>query len=196
MNLESLIRAFTSQGGLWAYATIFLATFVEGFFPPLPSDVVVLFCALMVARGGLHWLPCLLAAFVGGSLGALLVYWFGAAHGRGYFLAKPRLFMSPQRFLSLEGSFHRYGNIILLLNRAVVGGRSFGFLIAGLTHYQLRRVLLYGLPGIMLWYLLLLFLGIRFGALAKQLVNGIVVVVMAVLALSALSLLISRRLLK
>jgi membrane protein DedA with SNARE-associated domain len=196
MTLESLTRSFTSQGGLWAYVTVFLATFVEGFFPPLPSDVAVLFCALMVARGGLHWLPCLLAAFVGGSMGALVVYWFGATHGRGYFLAKPRLFMSPQRLLSLEGSFRRYGDIILFLNRAVVGGRSFGFLLAGLTHYQLRRVLLYGLPGIFLWYLMLMILGIRFGAMAKQLVNGIVVVVMALLALSVLSLLVSRRLMK
>jgi membrane protein DedA with SNARE-associated domain len=191
-DLESLTKSFVSNGGLWAYLTLFVTTFIEAFFPPIPSDVVVLFCALMLAQGELHWLPCLASSFAGGSLGALLVYRFGAVHGRSYFLGGPRLFVTPERFLAAEGHFKRYGNLILILNRALVGGRSFGFLVAGLMHHRLRDVLLYGLTGILAWYLLLFYLGVRFGVLATRLVNGLVVVVMSVMILSLVSLILSR----
>jgi membrane protein DedA with SNARE-associated domain len=96
----------------------------------------------------------------------------------------------------MEGHFKKYGNIILALNRAVIGGRSFGFLIAGLTDYQFRKVVIYGTPGILLWYALVIALGIYFGERAKQMVNGIIMVVMIIMALSALSLLVTKKLFK
>jgi membrane protein DedA with SNARE-associated domain len=98
--------------------------------------------------------------------------------------------------LLMEGQFAKYGNLILALNRAVVGGRSFGFLIAGLTGYSFKKVLLYGLPGIALWYGLLLCLGIFFGAQAKQFVNVIIIVVMSLLALSLVSVIVTKKLMK
>lgn len=192
VDLEGLAKSFVSGGGIWAYLTLFVTTFIEAFFPPIPSDVIVLFCALMVSRGELLYLPCLASSFVGGSLGALLVYWFGAAHGRTYFLSKTRLFVTPERFLSAESHFRRYGDLLLLLNRALIGGRSFGFLLAGLMRHRLASVLVYGLSGILAWYILLLFLGVRFGSMASRMVNGIVIVVMSVAALSLLSLVLSR----
>lgn len=192
IDLETPAKSFVANGGIWAYSTLFVATFIEAFFPPIPSDVVVLFCALMIARGDLHWLPCLAASFLGGSLGALLVYWFGATHGRSYFLERPRLFVTPERFLSAEAHFQRYGNLVLALNRALMGGRSFGFLLAGLMHHRLASVMLYGLSGILGWYLLLFFLGIRFGTLANRIVNGIMLAVIALAALSLISLALSR----
>jgi len=196
MSMEQLAKALASQGGWWAYLTVFLATFLEGVFPPAPSDVVVIFCAILAGQGQLHWVPGFLSAFLGGSLGALLVYWIGIKKGRDYFLAKPRLFLSPQRLLVMEAHFGRYGNLILALNRAVMGGRSFGFLIAGLTNYPLRKVLLFGLPGIALWYALLMCLGLFFGTQAKHLVNIIIIVVMSLLALALISAIITKRLMK
>ncbi|HBZ87434.1 MAG: hypothetical protein A2509_11245 [Candidatus Edwardsbacteria bacterium RIFOXYD12_FULL_50_11] len=196
LDLEGITKSFAAQGGLWAYLTVFATTFIEGIFPIIPSDVVVLFCALLVAKGTLHWLPLFLSAFVGGALGALLVYWIGVSKGREFFLAKPRFFLSPKRLLEMEGHFKKYGNIILALNRAVIGGRSFGFLIAGLTDYQFRKVVIYGTPGILLWYALVIALGIYFGERAKQMVNGIIMVVMIIMALSALSLLVTKKLFK
>lgn len=196
MNLEDLARSFAAQGGLWAYLTLFLSTFLEGLFPVIPSDVVVLFCALLVSRQELHWLPCLLSSFLGGAAGALLVYWFGRRHGRGYFLSARRFFITPQQFLAAEAPFQKYGNLIILLNRAIIGGRSFGFLIAGLMRHPLKQVLLYGLSGILAWYLLLLFLGVRFGTLAGRLVHGLILVVMSILILSLISLLLSRLIFK
>ncbi len=196
MNLESIAVTLAANGGLWAYLTLFVATLLEGVFPPVPSDVVVLFCTLMVVQGHLHWLPVLLLAFLGGFLGALLVYWFGARHGREWFLSKPRPFLPPRRFLAMEGHFGKYGNLILALNRAVVGGRSIGFLVAGLSHYPLGRVILYGAPGTLAWYVLLVALGMIFGEQAGRLVNAIVFIVMALLALSVVSIVITKRLMK
>lgn len=196
MSMEQLANALASQGGWWAYLTIFTATFLEGIFPPAPSDVVVIFCAILVGQNQLHWLPGFLSAFLGGSLGALLVYWIGLRKGRDYFLSKPRPFLSPQRLLVMESHFARYGNLILALNRAVVGGRSFGFLIAGLTGYEFKKVLLYGLPGIALWYGLLFCLGIFFGSQAKHFVNVIIIVVMSLLSISLISMIITKKLMK
>lgn len=196
MSLESIARALAGQGGAWAYLTLFIATFLEGVFPAAPSDVVVLFCTLMVVQGTLHWAPVLACSFCGGMLGALLVYWIGARHGRSWLLAKPRPFLSPARIAEMESHFGRYGNLILALNRAVMGGRSIGFLVAGVTHHPLRQVLLYGGPGTLAWYVLLVALGLVFGEQAKQFVSAIIFIVMALLALSVLSLIITRRIMK
>jgi membrane protein DedA with SNARE-associated domain len=194
MNLEAITKYFASQGGLWAYLTVFAATFIEGIFPPIPSDVVVIFCAVLAAKGSLHWMPLFLSAFLGGTLGALLVYWIGASRGRSFFLARPRPFLSPSRLLEMERHFQRFGNVILALNRAVIGGRSFGFLIAGLAGYRFKRVLAYGTPGIAAWYFLIIFLGSAFGERAEDLIKGIIATVMILLAMSALSLILTKRL--
>jgi membrane protein DedA with SNARE-associated domain len=196
MNLESITKALAAQGGIWAYLTVFVATFLEGVFPPVPSDVAVLFCTLLVVQGSLHWVPVLAFSFLGGIAGALLVYWIGARHGREWFLAKPRPFLPPHRFLAMESHFSKYGNLILALNRAVVGGRSIGFLVAGLAHYPLRKVLLYGAPGTLAWYALLVALGMIFGEQAKQLVNAIIFIVMALLALSVISVIVTKKIMK
>jgi membrane protein DedA with SNARE-associated domain len=196
IDLEGITKSFAAQGGLWAYATVFATTFIEGIFPPIPSDVVVLFCALLVAKGTLHWFPLFLSAFIGGTLGALLVYWIGYSKGREFFLSKPRPFLSPKRLLEMESHFGKYGNAILALNRAVIGGRSFGFLIAGLTDYKFKKVMLYGTPGIVIWYVMVIALGMFFGDRAKQMVNGIIMVVMIILALSVISMIITKRILK
>jgi membrane-associated protein len=196
INLEELTKSLTSQCGLWAYLTVFLATFLEGIMPIIPSDVAVLFCALMVAKGSLHWIPLLIASFIGGALGALLVYWIGVAKGRDFFMSKPRPFLSQERLLNMESHFNQYGNIILALNRAVIGGRSFGFLIAGLTDYKFKNILTYGMPGIFIWYLLIIALGVYFGEQAKQMINGIIAAVMIIIILSVISLLITKKIMK
>lgn len=194
IDLEGITKSFAAHGGLWAYLTVFAATLVEGIFPLIPSDVAVLFCALLVAKGTLHWLPLFLSAFVGGTLGALLVYWIGYSKGRDFFLTKPRPFLSPKRLLEMEGHFEKYGNIILAFNRAITGGRSLGFLIAGLVDYKFKKVLVYSIPGIFLWYVMIIGLGIYFGDRAKQIINGIIMVIMLILALSVISLLITKKL--
>lgn len=196
LDLEGIAKSCAAQGGLWAYITVFAATFIEGVFPLIPSDVVVLFCALLIAKGSLHWLPLFLSAFVGGTLGALFVYWIGYSKGRDFFLSKPRPFLSPKRLLEMEGHFAKYGNIILALNRAITGGRSFGFLIAGLADYKFKRVLVYSIPGIFLWYVMIIALGIYFGDHAKQIITGIIMAITLILLLSVISLLITKKLLR
>lgn len=192
MNLDDITKGLASQGGLWAYLTVFLATFIEGIFPPVPSDVVVIFCAVLAAKGTLHWMPLFLSAFLGGTLGALLVYWIGNSRGRSFFLSRP--FLSPSRLLEMERHFQRYGNIILVLNRAVIGGRSFGFLIAGLAGYRFNRVLAYGALGIAPWYIMVIGLGMIFGEKAEGLIKVIIIGVMILLAISVLSVIITKKL--
>ncbi|HTY07627.1 MAG TPA: DedA family protein [Candidatus Edwardsbacteria bacterium] len=194
MNLDDLVRSLAAQSGAWAYLALFLGTFIEGFFPPLPSDVIVLFCTLLVAQRHLYWLSVLALSFAGAMAGTLLVYWFGARHGRGWVLAKHRPFLPPRRFLAMESHFGKYGNLILALNRVVVGGRSVGFLVAGLSHYPLRKVLAYGAPGTFAWYVLLMALGLAFGERAGHLVQAIIYGAMALVVLSVVSLAVTRKL--
>ena len=196
IDIEAFARSVAAQGGAWAYLALFLSTFIEGFFPPLPSDMIVLFCTLLAAQHQLHWLPVLSLSFAGAMTGALLVFWFGARHGRGWIMAKPRPFLSARRFLAMESHFSRYGNLILMLNRAVIGGRSVGFLIAGLTRYPLRKVMQYGAPGTLAWYGLLVALGLVFGERARHMVSAVIYAVMALAALGVVSLLVTRRLLR
>lgn len=63
----------------WVYPAMFVAAVIDGFFPPMPSEVAIVgLAALAVAGGSPNLALLLLTAAAGAFCGDLVAYWLGS----------------------------------------------------------------------------------------------------------------------
>ncbi|HSG98834.1 MAG TPA: hypothetical protein VLB27_02225, partial [candidate division Zixibacteria bacterium] len=85
---QSFVDWIMSYGAVWVYVAIIVASFIENIFPPFPGDTVTVIGAALAARDGLSFTLVFAAAYLGGILSTLLIYWFGRRHGHSYFMER------------------------------------------------------------------------------------------------------------
>ena len=61
----------------YGYIGIMLLILVENIFPPIPSEVVLLFGGYMVVAAGLNPIVVIIFATIGAILGAIILYTLG-----------------------------------------------------------------------------------------------------------------------
>ena len=99
------------SGQPWSYAVVALCCLVDGFFPPIPSEALVVgMASLAASQGGPGLWPLLLAAVVGAFLGDTLAYVLGRRMGVSRFawMRRPvmqRAFAKAGRELESRGVF-------------------------------------------------------------------------------------------
>jgi membrane-associated protein len=159
MDAADLARRLDSvlgKAGPAAPLLLFLASFLEYVFPPVPGDAVAVLGAWYATHGGLSWT----VLFVSLSLGAMagtafdwrLGLWLGArledraAVGR----------LDRGRLEKFERAYRRWGGLLLVVNRFLPGVRAFFFVAAGAARIPLWKVLLYGGISAALWNVVLL----------------------------------------
>ena len=155
-ELARRLDSVVAKAGPAAPLLLFLASFLEYVFPPVPGDLVAVLGAWYATHGGLSWTVLFVSlsfgAVAGTSFDWRLGRWLGArlddrvAVGR---LDRDRL----ERF---ERAYRRWGGLLLIVNRFLPGVRAFFFLAAGAAGIPLWKVLLYGGISAALWNVLLL----------------------------------------
>jgi len=144
------------------YLGIFMATVVESFFAPIPSEIV-LFTAGYYANstGGIVVLitMCAVASF-GNYVGTLPFYLlskYGAEKYLPRFLDKwgPYLLISRKDLEKAEKFFERKGSTTVFLARLIPGVRSLIAFPAGLSKMNFIRYTLFTLLGSFVWNLIL-----------------------------------------
>jgi len=139
---EYLDLLFT-YGAFWVYLVLFLACFIENIFPPFPGDTFILAAAVLAALGRLE-LPIAFALVnIGGLSSVMLLYLVGRRYGRGFFREKNYRYFSTADIDAIDVKFERWGGLILLLSRFVVGFRSALALVAGIGRYPAGRMIVY-----------------------------------------------------
>ena len=143
-ELARRLDSIVAKAGPAAPLLLFLASFLEYVFPPVPGDLVAVLGAWYATHGGLSWTVLFVSlsfgAVAGTSFDWRLGRWLGArlddrvAVGR---LDRDRL----ERF---ERAYRRWGGLLLIVNRFLPGVRAFFFLAAGAAGIPLWKVLLYG----------------------------------------------------
>jgi len=155
-ELAHRLDSILGKAGPGAALLLFLASFLEYVFPPVPGDAVAVVGGWYATHGGLSWAVLFSALSIGALAGTAFDWrlgrWLGAhldhraAAGR---LDRDRL----ERF---ERAYRRWGGLLLVANRFLPGIRAFFFLAAGATGIPLWKVLLYGGISAALWNVLLL----------------------------------------
>ncbi|SDY53028.1 DedA family protein [Herbiconiux ginsengi] len=180
---EALNDAILSAAGSpWIYLLIIGIVFVDAFFPPVPSEtVVVSAAALGVATGQPNvWIVILLAA-VGAVAGDNLTFWFGR-----------RLGLTRFRWMRREGSVRAFdwarrgldkrAGVLIVTGRYIPVGRIAVNLTAGATGFPYRRFVPLSIVAGVSWALYSVAVGVLAGAWFREtpLLGAVVAVVFAI----------------
>lgn len=149
--------------GAWGVGAL---TFVETLFPPLPSEVILPLSGYLAQRGRMGLAAVIVAATVGGVLGAALLYALARRWGpdRSAALVSRIPLVDRCDVDRAISWFGRHGRRSVLLGRMVPGVRSLISLPAGAAGMPLGRFLVFTTVGTLGWNLLLVLSGYLLGS--------------------------------
>lgn len=149
----------------WGYVGLALLLVLENLFPPIPSEVVLPLAGFFVGRGDFSFWGALLAATVGATSGALVLYGLGRSGGRALVLRYGKwLHVTTEDLNRAEGWFRRYGDWVVLGARVVPFARSVVSIPAGTSRMPLLRFTILTTIGSAVWNAVLIGAGYALGA--------------------------------
>ena len=138
---------------------------IESACIPLPSEIIMPFAGFVVAQGKMNLYLAATAGAIGCNLGSLVAYWIGARGGRPLVQKFGRyVLMSPRDLDRVEGYFHKYGDITVLVGRLLPVVRTFIALPAGIARMPQLRFHIYTFLGSWPWCFALAYVGMKAGA--------------------------------
>ena len=138
--------------GSLGYVGLALLLVFENLFPPIPSEVVLPLAGFFVGRGDFAFWGALLAATVGATAGALVLYGLARRGGRALVLRYGRWLRVGEEDLDrAEGWFARYGDLVVLGVRVVPFARSVVSIPVGILEVPLLRFTILTTVGSAVW---------------------------------------------
>lgn len=135
---ELIMQAISSP---WLYLVMFATAVIDGFFPPIPSETVLVAAAAVAASaGGTNILLLCAIAAVGATIGDNIAYAIGRAVGTSRFawMRRPRV---AAAFARAQRTLARNGAPLILGARYIPVGRVAVNMSAGALGYPWRRFL-------------------------------------------------------
>lgn len=154
-----VMRAIGSPG-------VGVATALETVFPPVPSELVLPLAGYTASQGHYGLLPAIAWATAGSLVGALTLYWLGAAWGleRICALADRIPLMHADDVRRAVAWFGRNGRKAVFFGRLVPGVRSLVSIPAGVDRMPLATFCVYTTAGSLAWNAALILAGYELGA--------------------------------
>mgnify|MGYP001076218666 CR=1 FL=1 len=179
----------------WIYLAMLAIALVDGFFPPVPSETVLVAAAAVAASTGRPDLVLLaLAAAVGAAIGDNIAFAIGRATGvrRFAWMRRPRV---AAAFDAAARALERRGAGLVLGARFVPVGRVAVNVSAGALGYPWRRFAPLSLLASVCWTAYSIAIGLLAGAWLKDqpLVSSAIGVVLAVGAGVVVDRIVARR---
>jgi membrane protein DedA with SNARE-associated domain len=171
-----------------------LATALETVFPPVPSELVLPLAGYTARLGYYRVLAAVAWAPAGSLVGALVLYWLGAAWGleRICTLADRIPLMHAHDVRRAVAWFSRHGRTAVFVGRLVPGVRSLISIPAGIDRMPLLRFCAFTTAGSLVWNAALILAGYELGEQwhvvegyvgpASNVVYGLIGVVVVVVA--------------
>lgn len=162
---EIILQIMNSYG----YLGVFLLIAIENVFPPIPSEVILLFGGFMTTWTDLNIIGMIIAATLGSILGAIILYYIGKI------LNKRRLIkivsgkvgkvlrLKPSDIEKADEWFDKKGNKTVFFCRFIPIVRSLISIPAGMSEMKMPKFLLYTFAGSIIWNTVLLVIGNRVG---------------------------------
>jgi len=158
------LLAFIEQAPAWlVFLVIFLASYIENLFPPLPGDTILVFSAYLVGRGNLPFGAALATTIVASIGGFMTMYILGRTLGRGFVYSQQQTWFSTKSLDRIEALFQRWGYGVIMVNRFMAGLRTVIALFAGMGRLSAPKVFSLALLSVILWNGGLLWVGASIG---------------------------------
>ncbi|MEO6151831.1 MAG: DedA family protein [Croceibacterium sp.] len=168
--MQALIIEAIASGG---YLGIFALMVLENVIPPIPSEVIMGFGGVLLARGRMDYWPLMIAGTLGTTVGNYAWFWVGDRWG--YRRLKPFIDRHGRwltlTFRDIEKAakfFLVHGQWIVFAMRFSPFLRTLISLPAGLSHMKTARFLLFTAAGAAVWNALLIEGGRRLAPLLAR----------------------------
>lgn len=161
----------------FGYIGIFLLIMVENIFPPIPSEVILLFGGFMTSVSKLTVIGVIISSTLGSLLGAIILYYVGKIFN------KERLTKIVEgrigKILHLNGDdidkanswFNEKGLKTVFFCRFIPVLRSLISIPAGMNETKMSKFLIYTIIGSIIWNTVLTLLGYAFGSKWKSILK-------------------------
>ncbi|MBW3603352.1 MAG: DedA family protein [Actinobacteria bacterium] len=165
-DLTGLIGWVADVIGALGSVGVGLMTLAEVFFPPIPSELVLPMAGFLAGRGRLSLVGAVIAATIGSTLGALVLYWLARAWGvervRSLLTSLP--LMEASDLDRAQDWFDRHDRSSVFIGRLIPGVRSLISLPAGFQEMPLGPFIALTAVGSALWNTLLVIGGYVLGS--------------------------------
>ncbi|MEV6813963.1 DedA family protein [Micromonospora sp. NPDC051296] len=130
-----------------------IAVALENLFPPLPSEVILPLAGFAASRGDFGLASALFWTTLGSVVGALALYWIGAAVGlrRVRAIAERMPLVNAEDIDRCQAWFDKHGSKAVFFGRMIPIFRSLISVPAGVARMPLGRFLVYTTLGSLIW---------------------------------------------
>jgi membrane protein DedA with SNARE-associated domain len=134
------------------YPAAGLGILIESAGIPFPGETLLLAAAAWAAARNHSIVLVILFGFLGATVGADLGYYLGYRGGRPFVERFGSIFrIRPEHIARSELFFSRYGDRAVLASRFVLGLRTWGSMLAGMSHMPFARFQLFSALGGLAW---------------------------------------------
>lgn len=170
---EFIISIMNSYG----YVGVLLLILIENIFPPIPSELILLFGGFMTTYTKLNIIGMIMSSTLGSLIGALLLYKVGAIFNKEKL--KALITGKIGRLLKLKNSdidnadkwFTNKGQKTVFLCRFIPLIRSLISLPAGMNKMNLSKFMIYTILGSVIWNTVLIVMGSIVGSNWENILN-------------------------
>lgn len=150
---------------VYGYLGVFLLIMIENVFPPIPSEVILLFGGFMTTYSKLSIVGMIVASTLGSLFGAIILYYIGKIFNKDRL--KKIISGKLGKILRLKASdidkadswFNNKGNKTVFFCRFIPLVRSLISIPAGMSEMPMFKFLLYTLFGSLIWNTVLIIVG-------------------------------------
>ena len=154
----------------FGYLGIFLLIAIENIFPPIPSEVILLFGGFMATYTNMHIVGIIIASTLGSLVGAYVLYFIGKIFNKERLKKIVRgkigkvLRLKEKDIDMADEWFDKKGNKTVFFCRFIPIVRSLISIPAGMSEMPLVKFTLYTVVGSLIWNTVLSIAGQTVGA--------------------------------
>lgn len=157
LSIVDLVETF-------GYFGIFIMTFIESTFVPIPSEITLIPAGYLVQKGELNGYAVWAISVLGTLGGSLTNYYIAFNFGRRLLLRYGKyFFINEEKLAAMEYFMEKHGAISMFTGRLLPGIKHFISFPAGLGKMNLKVFAIYTSLGASIWCALLIYLGYAIG---------------------------------
>ncbi|HOM05096.1 MAG TPA: DedA family protein [Candidatus Kapabacteria bacterium] len=161
--LETLIEIIQKIPPFWILIIAFAVTYIENIFPPSPSDAALVFMGALVGTGTVGFIPLLLFATIGSTLGFITMFVLGVRFEMKFIETDKLKFVSKKALMKVDDLFKKWGYWLIVANRFLSGTRAVIAFFAGMSLLSFRKSTVLSFLSALLWNFILIYSGYIFG---------------------------------
>ncbi len=154
--MEDIIEHLVDVVETFGYLGIFVMTFIESSFIPLPAEITMIPAGYLVHAGKMNFFSVLIASTAGTVCGAYFNYWIAKKYGRQLLLRFGKMFfLTEEKLQKIDRYFVEHGSISVFTGRLLPGIKHYISFPAGLARMELHKFIFYTALGGSIWMAIL-----------------------------------------